>query len=314
MRLSDYTIGDEEKILQLFKAAFGKDMSPAYWKWRFQDNPAGKHMIKLMWDEDKLVGHYAVSPVLLNLNKKKVLTSLSMTTMTHPEYGGRGIFGELATALYKDLEEKYQVKAVWGFPNNNSHYAFVQKLGWKNIGLAHTIVCSGEKISRPENVPVNVLDDFTLRHAEILQTEVGKFDISVDRSIDYLRWRYLQNPSHKYKIFEVKGEEGNALAVAKKYVDPTGKMSVNIMEIGGTTSPKLLGQLIGAISHHFSGSPLDCTMWLSLFDRRYALFEKLGFIPSGQTTYLGFYSNFDVAGTMADFRNWYYSFGDSDVY
>ena len=126
MEIRGYQAGDEEKIYELFKMAFKKEIVPDFWKWRFLDNPFHKEpFIDLMWDGDTLAGHYAVSPIGMKVNGESVLTALSMTTMTNPNYGGQGIFPKLADSIYKKLTD-VNVQYVWGFPNMNSHYSFIK--------------------------------------------------------------------------------------------------------------------------------------------------------------------------------------------
>ena len=150
MEIKAYKLGDELKIIELFEQSFGKKMSLEYWKWRFSDNPFTSNIfIDLMWDNDLLVGHYAVSPVEMILEDKKILTALSMTTMTHPQYGGKGIFSKLAENLYKRLtEEGYTM--VWGFPNNNSHYGFNKNLN--NIITKYTSHQAVDEIKMFSNI------------------------------------------------------------------------------------------------------------------------------------------------------------------
>ena len=58
-----------------------------------------------MFEEDKLIGHYAASPIELIIDGEKIKTALSMTTMTDPEFGGKGIFSKLASSLYREMED-----------------------------------------------------------------------------------------------------------------------------------------------------------------------------------------------------------------
>ena len=139
MELRNYSLGDEHQIIALFEMVFKQKMSIEQWYWRFRDNPAGKYLIKLMWDDGILIGHYAVSPIIMNINGEEVLTAHSLPTMTHPEYGGRGIFKTLSLELYKELEETKECKAIWGFPNNNSHSGFIKSLGWSNLAVIDSV-------------------------------------------------------------------------------------------------------------------------------------------------------------------------------
>lgn len=87
MEIKNYQKGDEKKIISLFELVFKRPMSLEQWQWRFENNPAGKYMIKLMWDGDVLAGHYAVSPIKMMVVEREILTTLSLTTMTNPDYG-----------------------------------------------------------------------------------------------------------------------------------------------------------------------------------------------------------------------------------
>lgn len=153
MKIRDYTNGDEIEIVKLFELVFGKPMSLEYWTWRFRDNPCSKYAIKLMWNEQELIGHYAVSPVMLDVEGVAQLTGLSMTTMTHPGYTGLGIFQQLSEALYKDMKDMLGMTAVWGFPNNNSHRGFIKNLEWKDIGVIPMMSCEVANITAKKKRP-----------------------------------------------------------------------------------------------------------------------------------------------------------------
>jgi hypothetical protein len=59
----DFQDGDESHIIRLFKLAFNQEIDLPFWKWRFVENPCGRGIIKLLFEADKLIGHYAVTPV-----------------------------------------------------------------------------------------------------------------------------------------------------------------------------------------------------------------------------------------------------------
>jgi len=89
MVIKKYVQGDETSILKLFQLVFKKEMTQEFWEWRFKNNPFTEDVfIYLMWDGSNLIGHYAVSPVELKIKGEIIKTALSMTTMTHPDYGG----------------------------------------------------------------------------------------------------------------------------------------------------------------------------------------------------------------------------------
>lgn len=133
MLIRPYQTGDEHKIVALFKTVFGKDMQLEYWHWRFGDgNPWGSTIVVAM-DGDTMAAHYAVCHQQATYNGRVFLTAQSMTTMTHPDYRGQGLFVKCAALCFENAKDA-GVKFVWGFPNKNSAPGFYNKLGWKRLG------------------------------------------------------------------------------------------------------------------------------------------------------------------------------------
>ena len=110
----DYYPGDESQILTLYKEVNNEEMTLAYWTWKFAKNPSGKAVMKLMFDNNKLIGLYAVIPMNLQVQKKLVKSALSVNTMTHPDYERQGIFTRLAEEVYEKCQRE-DFKFVYGF-------------------------------------------------------------------------------------------------------------------------------------------------------------------------------------------------------
>jgi len=317
MLIKDYIKGDEIQILQLFKAVFGQEMSLDYWKWRFEDNPAGKHMIKLMWENDILIGHYAVSPCTLSINNQHYLSTLSMTTMTHPDHGGKGIFSQLADALYEKLENRMDVKAIWGFPNSNSHYGFIKNLDWNDLGIVSHLRILANRLQPVINPNIKSFENFTDVHSTIINKVTSEFPIHIVRDAKYLNWRYVENPTSKYDKFEYVDEELHGFIIVKEYPS-TINPAINdlfITEIGIDISKiYLLPVFLSHIASHYGQTEASINIWLSLYDPRHIHLEKLGYNLEGKPTYMGVRPNPSMVNLLSNFRNWYYSYGDSDIY
>lgn len=320
MEIKSFENGDENAIIELFNIVFKRSMSMEYWRWRFENNPAGKHMLSLMWDQGKLVGHYAVSPVRLRINNIEYLSALSMATMTHPEYGGRGIFSLLANDLYGKLESNPNFVSIWGFPNLNSHYGFIKNLGWDDISQVMHLSTPVSKISSNNyDFHITQSNSFNDFHENKMDIVVSSKKVSVIRSVKYLKWRYEDNPNNTYFIFNHMSEciEDSGFIVVKKYPDPNNANIFNlyVTEIGiQKHQEKLLYALLSYASNFFNQPEATINLWLSLFDNRYIIFEKLGFAPIGKSTYFSARSNHLHSSAIKDYRNWYLSYSDSDIY
>lgn len=315
MEIRGYTKGDELAIIALFEITFKQKMSLEQWNWRFTNNPAGKHWIKLMWQEGQLIGHYAVSPLIMEINGKEVMTAHSLATMTHPEHGGKGIFKALSNALYDDLEKNLGCKAIWGFPNNNSHYGFVNSLDWKDIGVIHTLGMAFHNAQhQTSDVIIEEFENFSSAHVAFIDKNIHSYPIKVKRSTAYLNWRYTEKPAVKYKKFFGQIEGINYLAVTKIY--PTGKPEIwdlNIVELY-VDDHKIVNQLIAAIGKVYSLNFDRVITWKNLHNKEHIQLEKLGFVLTHPQTYLSARIHADMNSEFREMKNWYFSMGDSDVF
>lgn len=314
MDIRPYQLGDEKHILKLFEVSFGKSMSLEFWQWRYKKNPFTRDLlIHMMWDKDVLVGHYAVSPVEMIVGGERKLTALSMTTMTHPSYAGRGIFSKLAESLYKEIRDTNNIEIVWGFPNNNSHYGFIKNLQWKDVVTIPFLTLKLKE--RPFEVPsFRVLSKFTSAEKATLISDRAHFQIN--KTADFLNWRYVDNPAFQYKVISLEGIHGELVIfkVIKSFNDPTA-FEVDILDWSFQSSEQVK-QLIDAIvsmclSEGFTISQINT--WESVFSPRHIMLEKTGFSISAPVTYLGA-RTLKGNNEVDDFRKWDIGMGYSDVF
>ena len=316
MELRDYKEGDEHLIIELFELVFKQKMSLNQWLWRFRQNPAGKHMIKLMWEGEQLIGHYAVSPVIMMVDGVETLTAHSLTTMTHPDFGGRGIFKALSLALYDDLENKLGCKAIWGYPNNNSHFGFIKSLGWSNIAVIHTLGMEASQLKINENkINSKVFENFSSDHSEFVQSKLAEnFPVYIDRSQAYLNWRFVEKPAVAYKKFEFEHQGKKGVIVTKVYPsNQPNKFDLNIVECFMDDYSNL-HNCIDFIIKEYALEFARITVWKNLFDKDHLEFEKNGFVPVAPQTYLGARIHSTMPASFENYKNWYTAMGDSDVF
>lgn len=315
MEIRQYQSGDETKIESLFKDAFGKLMPEGFWNWRYRNNPFTNNiMIHMMWDGDTLAGHYAVSPVEMIVNGDKILTALSMTTMTHPSYGGKGIFSQLAGSLYNEIFEKSNVKAVWGFPNVNSHYGFIKNLKWNDLTYIPllSLKVDGVKLRKVE---YSVSREFTPQKVQALNSSNAV--VRINKTLEYLNWRYVLNPVFYYDIIEL-DQDPSTFAVIKilnSFLDPS-QYEVDVLELNVMNDETCSDLMVAIINYaNQKGKSIQqINMWKSLFSKRHIMFEKLRFTLIPPITFMGVLTLDNSRSVMQDFRNWEVTMGYSDVF
>lgn len=312
--LRPYRVGDEAAIADLFHETYGRAMSDELWRWRFRDSPAGESIIQLAWDGDVLAGHYAVTQVSLSVEGERGSSGLDVTTMTHPDYRGRGLFRKLAEATYGHSAD-VGLGMVWGFPNRNSHRGYAQDLGWVDIWEIPTLRWRAPMLTRLGTSSLDIAEVFSFdERFDDLWREVRRDHcVMVERDLQYLKWRYTAKPEAQYRI--VVCQDGHNLfgyAVFKRYEDELQVVDLLIqddVEIGR----QLLVEVARIAVSESAGA---ISLWLNVTHPLHRTLERMGFENGAPVTYFaGLALRPDLVNKgVYDFRNWYITMGDSDVY
>ncbi len=311
--LRAYQPGDERHILELFRQTYQRDLSESIWAWRFRDCPTGPGIIDLAWDGNQLAAHYGVTPVAMRVNGQDCLTGLSGTTMTHPDYRGRGLFTSLAQRVYARMAES-GMTMVWGFPNLQSHRGFIRDLAWKDIYEVPTL-----HLRLPTNLsPVNSghvieLPEFDSRFDQLWNKVKDECFIIGRRDRQYLHWRYRKNPEQHYRILVY--QEGTTIAgyiVFKRY-----QSELQIVDILLGRDVEVGEELVAETARiALEDSAASIGLWLNVTHPLHHTLEKMGFRLNEPITYwsgLVLQSN-QTDVPLYDFRKWHLTMGDSDVF
>ena len=164
----NYENGDEYRILTLFEEVFSEEESLDFWRWKFKQCPFGKGIVKLLFDRDKLVGHYAAIPVNMQIRDAIVKAIWSIDTMTHPDYRGKGVLPYLATQVYEECKLK-GFRFVYGFPNEMIYPIRIKKLGWKGFGKMSVL---HRELEEGATVP-SVGDDYQISQIKSFREDVS---------------------------------------------------------------------------------------------------------------------------------------------
>lgn len=314
MEVRHYKQGDEDAILELFRLSFGKELSKEVWSWRYDNNPFyDKKIISLMWDGEVLAGHYAISPVEIKHNGNIYLTALSMTTMTHPSYRGKGIFPILAKSVYDKAFNNHSVSLIWGFPNNNSHYGFVKKLNWADY--LHIPMLSLSNFDRLGAVQIEgfEIDDFSNWNLEAKITSSSGY-MGINKTSRYMNWRFIENPTTKYAAFSL-GKDSGEFLIYKKYINTSSQnKEVDIVDFNIIPDKNTTFQYINQLLARLQGEKIEkVNIWVPLNSLNYQFFELIGFTPGEPVTYFGGLEN-PKRNSGLQPSNWSFSMCYSDVF
>lgn len=316
----DYETGDEHQILSLFTEVFGREMSLAFWKWRFTENPFGKGIIKLLFDDDKLIGHYAVIPMNVQVQGQLLKAVYSMTTMTHPDYQGEGVFAYLGEEAYK-VAVKMGAKFVYGFPNKNIYYPRIKKLDWHGFGKM-TALEKRLQTGVRRNLPAKVIkqiprfdDTINLLWNKVKQD----YTVIVPRTKEFLNWRFVENPDLDYVKYIISDDNSHILGYAVLKVYAKGEVvRGHIVDILSVADKEVVKSLLEYSYGYFLERGIyDVLCWIPGGSFYSSIIEEEGFVRSETETYFGVkaFNKDDIPlKSIERFPNWFLTMGDSDVF
>lgn len=304
--------GDEQAITKLFELTFGKPMSLDFWRWRFTQHPSGGPLVMLGFAGDELVSHYAASQAPLSVAGEVIPAGLSMTTMTHPAYRGRGLFEKTAKALYEILPAK-DIRAVYGFPNNNVHQLRISKLNWCDSYEVPTLALDMTALSQAPQADAVVHEAPTIdaRFETFFNAIAPSLPLAGARSEAILSWRLDRNPENKYtRLVLDAGDAIAGYAITKTYGDD----ATDLVELRAADNAGARALVNTAIARAAAAGHKRLSTWCLPGEMHRAALEFAGFKAAAPVTYLGARAFGTLPADLSDGRLWRISMLDSDLY
>ncbi len=228
MKISLWEDTEDEKqaILNLTKETFGdvEINNPLYFDWQYRDNPNGKALVLLARDDSNnlIVGTNTIVPMKLIVDDEIITSSLASNVQVHSDYRKKGIFSKLLLSMPK-FALANNINSFFGIPNDNSFKAFINH---GSIEITHLpLLIKPIKLSKYFTSPIKqILKPFDIfwKHTSTfpdIEELDGNFDDSFEnlarktskrvsvtnsRKKEFLNWRYKNHPTRKYQIFTLK--------------------------------------------------------------------------------------------------------------
>ncbi|WP_026889826.1 GNAT family N-acetyltransferase [Clostridium beijerinckii] len=300
-----------QEFQDLFMCCFNKEISKEFLIWRYMQNPMDELLVNVALDNNRIVANYSASPYRVCIDGKLEKAALSMTTMTHPDYRGKGLFPKLAMDLYKRMEEENYI-AVTGFPNNNSHSIFVEKLNWNNIYEIPTMKVDLSRIDKSNSsISFNVVNDdnFSLDYSKLVNNKKNK--IKVYKDVNYLKWRFKDNTVNKYVNYILLENNYVVSSVITKSFNKSETDIVEVNSLDDCSTKRLLEYIID--TEKGKGKKY-INMWCHLNSNTHGIVEKIGFVNTEPVSYFGVRCIKGNINDLRNYNNWDIQMGDSDVY
>ncbi len=209
-RVRGYRPGDEQAVFGLFRETFGVDQDPAHWAWRFLGNPRGGQRISLAFSPDgELVGQYCAYPVRWHgLPPTSPADSHQVgDTMTRPSARtvGRGPTSLLARSArhFYLVNCKGRIAFNYGFNTGNItkfscrflEAAVVEDVPYRELPPEVRLSRSARLRARYDVRRITERSEVDAGFDALFERVSYRYGLLVERSAEYLRWRYLDCPA-----------------------------------------------------------------------------------------------------------------------
>jgi len=199
--IEDFEIDDFNKLSALFGSYFQKTdklLSKEYTEWLYQKNSCGVAKMVKAIDGDSWVGFMAMIPVNLVRHDAKLVGYYVVNVLVHPQHHGKHIFSRLITAAKEFVKQENAV--LMGHPND------MALMFWKRgrmdfhgslvAGFVIPTLFSKGSSARDIKDAVELKLILPKLQAQAQQSERW----SIDMTLEYINWRYLQHPVQKYRL------------------------------------------------------------------------------------------------------------------
>jgi len=207
MKIRKYKNKDEIQILKLDRLVethpFNRrDLKNWFWKYKGR-NPAGKSLIWVAENKGKLVATFSIIPMNYLIKNKIIKGSHSIAMIVHPQWQNKGLIKFVADKLFQHAIER-KIKFIYGYPNTNAYQIHKSIFGYKDINQ--------QKLFYKKLKKIDYFDEHIIKEKKILRfdSEIDKlwksiknqYNVCVERSKQFLNWRYTNRPDVKYFLFE----------------------------------------------------------------------------------------------------------------
>ncbi len=299
---------EDSRILDLYKASFGRALPAYWWKWYSRQCPTGLDRTTVIEDltTGKLIASLSYLPIQIRYNFIDVRASLATNGNTHPDYQGKGLFTSIGHYALSQ-EKNFGSSISLGMPNPKA-YPGHMKVGWDVFFELPFLVKYKLKDQTHKCREVKIVDQ---RFDKFFNQIVMRYSFIVLKDYNFMNWRIANRPDKRYKIF-VYEENGTikGYVVLKKF-DDNGYYKTHIMDIQALTENALKELIAAAESFAYGRNELN--MWTNPDNPYHSFFLELGFKEKESQDLLIIHFN-DGKKRIADEGPKWFCFADNDVY
>lgn len=325
--------GDEEGVLTLFNAVFSEG-NPTFqartmdhWRWQFADNPRSHHSYVATGEDGRIVGSYTAIPGSWRYLGESMQGSQAVDTCVDAAYRRvlkrKGLFLTLARTWFDHWGVPERDRIVYGFPNPIAFRIGTRRLDYRPVhspvrALVRDFQDDWIDYLGPmggDRVEVTEETDFPPDVGALFEETMGGLPLVQVRDLPYLRWRYRDCPSFRYRILVARaaGTLRGVLVLRTEWFDKPLAPLVDWV-VAGDDREAICGLAQAAARLAKAAGKHRLETWVPLWSDYAGTLKAIGFAEDPST----FHQCIRVFGPPFDESwaalHWFTTMGDSDVY
>lgn len=350
--IKNYEERDWQGLSILFNDVFGKEITPQYFKWKNVSNPQGKSIIKITTSEDKIIGLSCIWKFKMNIMGESIFAGQSVDAMVDSNYRRMGIFENMAMKAIEDMENE-GLQLRFNFPNDAAYRASTNKINIKKVcdipqyikilnGREAFSMFSNNKLvkivggaivdlyGKIRTAAIRINKNYIIREIEWFDNSFDLFwdkvkndyPIAIERSSQYLNWRYLGRPN-KYKVFAAYQNGEIICYIVAATEEKTGKngeklLLGHIADLVCSRDHKnaAIKLIIYAEEYLKANGACAVSCWMIKKWFYSSILTRLAFLQLRSPSVLAVLPVGEMIKSMSnyvyDWNNWYITIGDSD--
>jgi hypothetical protein len=322
----EYRPGDEHGILALFRRVFRVERSLAHWRWKYEDNPAGRQVTVAVSDGGEIVGQFASLPNRGTAAGTPLLFSQLLDHMVERDIHRRGIYAAMTRDFLARFVAPEPGAVYFGF-NLEEIFRIEQHLygmelmhgvsAWTRTVDAGTASHRGRRLES-WLYEVAEVERFDGEIDALWRRCSERYPSAIVRDASYLNWRYADCPDVDYVLLLARHRLTRrpcGLAVLRRGW-LAERFAALVDWLVPDAQPAVWRSLLAAAGACARDAELDAVkLWLAPSSPDHGLLPGLGF-ASEPSPFLTSAMNRAPAAPPIDRlgAEWHYTMGDTDIF
>lgn len=235
-----------------------ESFSEKSWQWQYKNLPTRDARIYVCTCEQKIVGYYHVPIYEGVVSGQKKIFAMVQDVAVSRSMRGRSVFRKLAEFATDDLVNS-DVNLIYTFPNQKSIHTFLKYNDYKQVYAydsyilpldTSAVIKSKLKLFGVEKVigfladsyfdfrsygtgngfEVKTRDRFDEETSALFERFNSKFDCHLNRSADYLQWRFFEKPGGRHFLVTLQNDSQIAAAAVFKIDEILGTKTAVVLD------------------------------------------------------------------------------------